>query len=173
MIYLNTHSQYEHNNGRGCISGISKNANWSKYLYIWLYLWWFKRNTWIWKSAFVFVLSCEFKCSTRSLSDLLTLFELNLPLFDCLCKPHVLTWVTIASLLSSFTMKRASSRSHLVLISHQRLLDSIWRSMGGRLYVRKGLYYVRLTRLILLSSSQRSLAQESPRLNCFIMQIHV
>ena len=47
------------------------------------------------KSAFVFLLSCEFMCSIRSLGDLTTSFELILPLFYCLCKPHVLTEVTI------------------------------------------------------------------------------
>ena len=41
------------------------------------------------------VLSCEFMCSIWSLGDLTTSFELSLPLFDCLCKPHVLTEVTI------------------------------------------------------------------------------
>ena len=34
-------------------------------------------------------------CSIWSLGDLTTSFELSLPLFDCLCKPHVLTEVTI------------------------------------------------------------------------------
>ena len=48
---------------------------------------------------------CEFNCSIwRSLGscDLATSFELHLPLFDCLCKPHVLTEVTIYHLSLSF-----------------------------------------------------------------------
>ena len=46
------------------------------------------------KSAFV-LLSYVISCPMYSLDDLTTSFDLSLPLFDCLCKSHVLTNVTI------------------------------------------------------------------------------
>jgi len=47
------------------------------------------------------VLSCEFKCSICSLVDLSASFGLHVSLFNCLCKSHILTKVTISSLSSS------------------------------------------------------------------------
>ena len=42
-------------------------------------------------------LSCECLCSICVYGDLATSFDLHLPLFNCLCKSHVLMHVSIIS----------------------------------------------------------------------------
>ena len=50
-----------------------------------------------WKVRVSTVLSCECLCSICSLGNSATLFDLHLPLFNCLCKSHVLMQVSIIS----------------------------------------------------------------------------